>query len=96
MKNLMMAFAAMFSIAAGTACGPAPEKTEAPEDNNTGGVHAQVCGDRGYFTCPTDGKTFGYKAAGCGTPASLYYDNVYTKCEQYCSVSCEDSGWISE
>jgi len=98
MKRSMVALAAMASmVLGGTACGPAPapDEAQAPagETSSTGDVRAMACGDYGWWTCPTDGMTFEYEAAGCGTPAYWYKPNAQSRCESYCPVTCTDSGW---
>lgn len=96
MKRSIVALAAMASmLMGGAACGPAPEEAQTPAEQtaNAGEVQAMACGDYGWWTCPTDGTTFDYEAAGCGTPSYYYKPNAQSRCESYCPETCIDSGW---
>lgn len=91
-KNVVLSLAAMVLMTTGAVGGgPAPQEQEsAPEAASPTEVHAESCGDWGYFTCPDNGRSYYYEACA-GT--SLRQDVVQNRCEQACVATCVDSGW---
>lgn len=74
------------------ACGsPAVEGTE----SELGSSEAAIC-SWGYFTCPGQTGVWTYYSAApiCHEVGDPLHDDAEAECDEYCTATCVDSGWL--